>query len=173
MHLETCSEGRGPTSGPNACMVAPLQCFKDNSKRQAPPREATTRLQITVKRTCVVCIPHMQSIRAACAMQDVSLEDNVVDGAPAGARAIGLWDGGRVFATPEMPMWQLPQGPAAASEAVANVSEFPVRFLDAGGGFRGLEAVRLWEGGITCIDAVIHPACIRRWALAKLFCYAV
>lgn len=80
---------------------------------------------------------------ATCEIQDVNFEDNVVGGGPAAARAVGVWQGGRVFAAPETAVWRLPQGPGVASEAVANVSSFPVRFLDAGGGFRGLESVRL------------------------------
>jgi len=77
-------------------------------------------------------------------VQDVTIEDNVVYGMPAGAQAVGLAAGppaAVAFASPPMLVWRWPDGPEVESGSLLNIGTFRNTFLESGAVLAGIRQV--------------------------------
>lgn len=83
-------------------------------------------------------------------VQDVTIEDNVVYGMPAGAQAVGLAAGppaAVAFASPPMLVWRWPDGPEVESASLLNIGTFRNTFLESGAVLAGIRQVRPLASG--------------------------
>lgn len=83
-------------------------------------------------------------------MQDVTFENNLVYGQPAGFQEVAIQQASIVdgpaavaYASPKVQVWPWPAGPATQAESISNSSNFARGFLDPGGPLAAIQAVRL------------------------------
>ena len=78
-------------------------------------------------------------------LQDVTIQDNIKNGWPAGSQAVALAAGpppAVAFADPPMMVWLSPKGPEIRTEPFLNIRTFPTSFLEGGAVLAGIKHVR-------------------------------